>query len=93
MDELRFPLLLNELKIIQFLFTHFFRMPFIMKYDVVFNPIKLACFSVVRIMLQTNSIANLFKEFFRRFFHGMISRKILDIMTIGYVIQKKSGYH
>ncbi len=44
-------------------------------------------------MLQANDIANLFKEFFSRFFHGMISRKILDITLIWYDIQKVSRYH
>jgi hypothetical protein len=32
-------------------------------------------------------------QFFRRFFHGIIFRKILDIILIWYDIQKKSGYH
>ena len=45
------------------------------------------------IMLQTNDIANFFKELFWALFHRMISRKFLDSMTIWYVIQKVSGYH
>jgi len=44
-------------------------------------------------MFETNYIPNLFEQFFRKFFHGIISRKILDIITIWYDIQKKSGYH
>ena len=44
-------------------------------------------------MLQTNDIANLFKELFWALFHRMISRKFLDSMTIWYVIQKVSCYH
>ena len=65
-------------------------MMFIMKYDVAFYPINIAFFSFIRIMLETNNIPNLFEQFFRRFFHGMIARKILDIMTIWYDIQKVS---
>ena len=68
-------------------------MPLILKYDVAFNPINLAFFSFVRIMLETNNIANLFEPFFRRFFDEMIARKILDIMIIWYDFQKVSRYH
>jgi hypothetical protein len=36
-------------------------------------------------------IPNLSFAVFRCFFHGMISRKILNNVTIGYIIQKISG--
>jgi hypothetical protein len=55
-------------------------MALMMEYDVAFNPINVAFFSFVRIMFETNDITDLFKQFFRGFFHGMISRKFLDIM-------------
>jgi hypothetical protein len=64
-----------------------------MKYNVAFYPIHVAFLSLIGIMFETNYIPNLFKQFFRRFFHGMISQKILEIMTNWLDIQKKSGYH
>ena len=69
-------------KFFNFFSTHFLGMLFIMKYDVAFYPINIAFFSFIRIMLEANNISNLFEQFFRRFFHGMIARKILDIMII-----------
>ena len=59
-----------------------------MKYDVAFHPINIACFSFAKIMLHTNNILNLFEQFFRRFFHGMISQKILDIMPDTVYLRK-----
>jgi hypothetical protein len=61
-----------------------------MKDDVAFNPTNVAFFGFVRIMFETYDISDLFKQFFSRFFQGMISRKVLDIMIIWYDIQKVS---
>ena len=49
--------------------------------NVAFYLVNVTFFSFIRIMLETNNIANLFKQFFRRFFHGMIPRKIFAIRT------------
>lgn len=44
-------------------------------------------------MLQAKDIPKLFEQFFSRFFHLMVFRKSLDIITNGYVTQKVSGYY
>jgi len=64
-----------------------------LKYNVAFYPINIAFLNFIGIMFETNYIPNQFEQFFRRFFHGMISRKILDLITIWYDIQKKSEHH
>ena len=47
-------------------FFNFFGMLFLMNYNVTFYPINIAFVGSIRIMLETNNIANLFKEFFPR---------------------------
>jgi hypothetical protein len=61
------------------------------KYDVAFNPVKVAFLSFLGIMLQTNDVANLFQQFFRRFFHGMISSFSGYYILLGMISRLSRG--
>lgn len=62
-----------------------------MKYDLTFNPAYITFLSFIRIMFETNEIANLL-VFLGGFLSKIIFRKILDIMLSVYDIQKFSRY-